>query len=280
MMRTTRAVFPALLLLAAACGGQQDTHAHDHAGHDHGHMAHYTGNGLTEVVHGYRLGEVSGPPTAGKTGRLSFRVYAPSGRAQTEFEIEQTKKMHVYVVRKDLTDFDHVHPEMAADGTWSTPLTLERPGPYRVVAEFLAKDDQGVTHHLVLGTDIEVPGAYQAATLPPPTSSTAVDGYEVSVDGQPVAGRISPLTLRFSRDGRPVTDLQPFLGAYAHLTGFHEGDLAVTHLHPEQQAAGDKPGGPKLDVAAQFLFPGRYRIYIQFQAGQTVHTAPITLQVR
>ncbi|MEK8109242.1 hypothetical protein NKG94_40115 [Micromonospora sp. M12] len=36
--------------------------------------------------------------------------------------------MHLIVVRRDLTGYQHLHPTMAKDGTWSVPLTLAQPG--------------------------------------------------------------------------------------------------------------------------------------------------------
>ncbi|WP_329378415.1 hypothetical protein OG625_09870 [Streptomyces sp. NBC_01351] len=38
-----------------------------------------------------------------------------------------------------------------------------------------------------------------------------------------MAGMAHPLTVSVSKDGKPVTDLQPYLDTYAHLTAFHSG---------------------------------------------------------
>ncbi len=43
--------------------------------------------------------------------------------------------MHLIVVRRDTTGFQHVHPEMAADGTWSVPLAVATAGSYRAFAD-------------------------------------------------------------------------------------------------------------------------------------------------
>src|SRR5215210_1837354 len=42
--------------------------------------------------------------------------------------VEHTRRMHVIVVRRDMTGFQHVHPTQAADGTWSVPVTLRDAG--------------------------------------------------------------------------------------------------------------------------------------------------------
>ena len=60
-----------------------------------------------------------------------------------------------------------------------------------------------------------------------------MDGYTVTLDGDLTAGADAKLTLSVSRDGKPVTDLQPYLAAYGHLVALRDGDLAYLHVHPE-----------------------------------------------
>ena len=252
-----------------------------HGGSGHGHEDTSTGSGLTDVQEGFRLIDVRGPAVPGSVGVLSFRILDPSGAPQTRFEIEQTQLMHVYVVRADLTDFHHVHPTMTPDGRWSAPLTVASAGPYRVVTEFGAVTDRRTVRPFVLGTDLLVPGPYRPEPLPAPAPEVTVDGYTVKIDGDALAGQTSPLTLRFTRVGVPATDLQPYLGTYAHLTAFHPGNLEVVHVHPSGAAPSPgTPGGPALTVDAEFPAPGLYRTYIQFQTDDIVRSAPITIAVR
>ena len=42
-------------------------------------------------------------------------------------------------------------------------------------------------------------------------------------------------------DGEPVTDLQPYLGAYGHLVALRDGDLAYLHVHPDGSPATARP---------------------------------------
>lgn len=290
----------ALAALVACGGGGAATEADQHAGHDHGsgsggehgghgggsgsggeHAGHVesAGDGRAASTHGFTLSDISAPSEPGRPGALSFRILGPHGQPQKEFEVEQTKRMHVYVVRHDLADFDHVHPEMSPDGTWTAPLTLERPGDYRVVTEFTPKGPEGHLDHLVLGQSVTVPGPFVAQPLPPPGGVITVDGYVLHMLGAPEARRPSPLEFHVTKGGEEVTDLQPYLGSYAHLTGFREGDLAAVHMHPEQAARGGEVGGPMLRFTADFAEPGRYRLFLQFQTSGKVHTAPATIDV-
>ena len=44
--------------------------------------------------------------------------------------------MHLIVVRRDLTGFQHLHPRQAADGAWSADSRSREAGAYRVFADF------------------------------------------------------------------------------------------------------------------------------------------------
>jgi hypothetical protein len=93
-----------------------------------------------------------------------------------------------------------------------------------------------------------------------------------------MAGMEHTLTATVTKDGAPVSDLQPCLDTYAHLAAFHAGDLAFAHLHPQGTVNGDH-GGPTLTFDAQMAKTGNYRLFLQFQTGGVLHTAAITLHV-
>jgi len=115
-------------------------------------------------------------------------------------------------------------------------------------------------------------------SLPRASGTTTVDGYTIAVKGDLMAGMAHRLTATVTKNGKPVTDLQPYLDTYAHLTAFHQGDLAFAHLHPETKADGDH-GGPALTFHAEFAQSGNWRLFLQFQTGGKLHTAALTLHV-
>jgi hypothetical protein len=240
----------------------------------------YTGTGLSAAASGFTL-----VPTvaftalpAGKAVPLSFRIEDSSGMAVTSFEDDQTKLMHFYVVRSDLSGFQHVHPTMAADGTWTASLAAMAPGTYRAYASFITKNSSGTPTALVLSKPFTVAGAASTTTLPSAASSAEVDGYTVTLAGDLMAGMEHTLTATITKNGKPVTDLQPYLDTYAHLTAFHQGDMAFAHLHPQGTVNGDH-GGPTLTFDAMMAASGNYRLFLQFQTGGMLHTAAITLHV-
>ncbi|MFF2039571.1 hypothetical protein ACFVVX_04025 [Kitasatospora sp. NPDC058170] len=230
---------------------------------------------------GYRLDAATAALTPGAPAEYRFTVTGPDGRPLTAFGTDQTKRMHFYAVRSDLTGFQHLHPEMAADGTWTAPLAALAAGTWRVYASFVPDSGPGRGTGLVLSRTLDVPGegAAAEAALPAATGSATVDGYTVAVEGAPVAGRAGELKVTVSRGGRPVTDLQPYLETYAHLTAFHAGDQAFAHLHPEAKAEAGGTGGPTLPFHAELPSAGDWRLFLQFQTGGTLHTVGLTLRV-
>src|SRR5947207_345718 len=132
---------------------------------------------------------------------------------------------------------------------------------------------------LVLSDTVTVPGQAADAQLPPPATSTQVDGYTLTLGGDGLTANMSHImTVTVSRDGNPVTDLQPYLATYAHLTAFHSGDLAFAHLHPHGTPGGDH-GGPALTFTAMLPRPGNWRLFLQFQTAGVLHTAALTVNV-
>lgn len=232
--------------------------------------------GLQVAQDGYRLAPLTGTLTAGVTEEFSFRVIGPDGDPVTGYTPTHDKDLHLIVVRRDLTGFQHVHPRMAGDGTWSVPLGVGAAGQFRVIADF---QPSALAENITLGLDVPVPGDYRPVPLPAPgRSASAGDGYTVTLDGDLEPGTSSTLTLTVSRHGKPVTDLEPYLAAYGHLVALRDGDLAYLHVHPDGGPAdGKTQAGPAVTFQVEVPSAGAYRLYLDFQHQGTVRTAEFTV---
>ena len=258
----------------AAHTAEDDGHGatgHDTSSHDA--VADATPGGLTPTADGHTLELASDQVTAGAAVPVQFRITNPSGVPVTDYTVEHEKLLHLIVVRRDLAGFQHVHPTLDATGTWSVPLDLTRGGDYRVFADFTPAGGEGVT----LGTDLRVAGTYDPQELPAPAATATVDGYTVTLDGALRPGETSNVTLSVSRDGQPVTDLQPYLGAYGHLVALRTTDLGYLHVHPDGHPGdGVTAAGPGIDFAVTAPSAGDYRLFLDFQHAGVVHTAEFT----
>ncbi len=208
-----------------------------------------------------------------------FRILGPDGQPQVNFLPEQTKLIHLYGVRDDLTDFIHVHPELVGAGEWSAQMPPLRPGPDHVYATFLIRDGVGKLHQMVLSRPLMVPGSYQFEPIPAPSSSASVDGYEFSWRARPKAWTVLSLPARITFGGQPVVDLQSYLDAYAHMTTVRAANHALGHAHPLELVTPNHDGGPGLTFHTEFPDAGAYRVFIQFMTAGRLHTAELTVQV-
>ncbi|MFF8771965.1 hypothetical protein [Kitasatospora sp. NPDC015120] len=234
--------------------------------------------GLQISDRGYTLALENPFVTAGAPAELRFRVLGADGRPVTGYRPAHEKELHLIVAPRDLSGFQHLHPVRAADGTWSATAALPAAGEYRVFADFTPAD---ATEGLTLGADLHVAGELRPAPLPQTGRTVTVDGYTVTLDGELAPGRAGQLTLNVARDGRPVTDLQPYLGAAGHLVALRAGDLAYLHVHPDGHLpeGAATAGGPAIAFTTTAPSGGEYRLFLDFRHEGTVHTAAFTLPV-
>ncbi|MFE3444360.1 hypothetical protein ACFXNW_15120 [Nocardia sp. NPDC059180] len=231
--------------------------------------------GLSDQAAGYTLSEISAPSAANQPGTLRFHISGPDGAPVTEFTTQHDKKLHLIVVRSDTTEYRHAHPDLAADGTWSIDWTWNAPGEYRVFADFVPGSG-GDPGDLVLSRTVPVAGTVGLQPIPPPLPVATVDGFTVTRTGElTTAG--GELRFDITRDGVPVTDLDPYLGAYAHLVALRAEDLAYLHVHPQGEV-GKSPPGPQVSFHAQAPSTGAYRLYLDFSHAGAVHTAEFTVE--
>ena len=230
--------------------------------------------GLSAFEDGYSLKLAAATHPVGQPEPFAFTVLGPEGQPVTDYTPTHDKELHLIVVRRDTTGFQHLHPERDAGGRWTVPLALSRAGVYKVFVDF-APDGQ--TDALTLAADVSTTGLYEPQPLPEVSRTTTVDGYTVTLAGDLVAGRESELTLSVSRDGRPVTDLEPYLAAYGHLVALRAGDLGYLHVHPDGEPGdGRTAPGPEITFSVDVPTAGDYRLYLNFQHEDVVRTAEFT----
>lgn len=231
-------------------------------------------NGTSIAQSGFTLSEIQAPRTVGTEGTLSFAITNQDGTAVTEYETAHGKDLHLIVVRTDGAGYRHVHPVLdSATGTWSLPWAWERAGTYRAYADFTSGDTS-----VTLSRFVTAGGEITPEPRTSVVTEAQVAGFDVSVSGELVGGAASDLTIDITRDGEPVTTLEPYLGAFGHLVALRDGDLAYLHVH----ANGEEPqpgetSGPTISFTAHAPTAGRYLLYLDFQVDGTVHTAELVL---
>jgi hypothetical protein len=199
--------------------------------------------------------------------QLTFRIVDAEGETVRDFDVAHEKRMHLIVARRDLTGFQHLHPEQRADGAWTAAATLPDAGSYRLFADFTRDGDAHT-----LGADLRVDGDADLRPLPAPAAETRSDGGEtVTLTGADHlrAGTAATLDFAIERDGQPVA-VEPYLGASGHLVALRDGDLAFLHVHPS---------GDGVSFETTFPSAGAYRLFLQVKVGGEVRTSAFTVEV-
>lgn len=216
----------------------------------------------------YQLRAATTTFAPGVTSAWSFEVIGPRG-APSSYRMQHERELHLIVVRDDLSTFSHLHPTHDDAGGWSVELTLPFAGSYTAFAD-VAPDEAAAT---TLKLSLQADGDWEPDPAPAPSRACEVDGYEVELRGDVVAGVGSEINFTVTKNGTPV-EPDTYLGAAGHLVALRSGDLEYLHVHPLET---DEPG----DIPFMMHAPSRglYRLFLQFLHGGQVRTADFTLEV-
>ncbi len=244
------------------------------AGHVHEQEAHHAPAPAT-----IRATLAPAPPLKiGEAAILTLSLLNQEGKPVLldDLRLVHTEKLHLLIIDPSLSDYQHVHPTPGAiPGSYTFAVTARQAGDYRVFVDLLpeasARQEYAITSFHVAGT----PGVPK----PVVNDSTTVDGYRFTLQfaEPPRAGQPGRIRLSVAgADGQPFSQLQPVMGAFAHMVGFNVERSTVVHLHPlgrEPETATER-GGPHLDFMADFATPGYQKLFAQVQVdGQPVFAA-------
>lgn len=208
-----------------------------------------------------------------KTGRLVD---------EDAIAVTHTKKLHLFVVDSSLRDYQHIHPEPTAEpGVFSFRFEPKTGNRYDAWADFtLAANGK---NHIV-----------KAAI---PVKGRAMDPH-IRVNEQASLGNLhfdwrasGPLELGADcfvditvtdAQGRAVSDLEPVMGAFAHLAGFSADGKSLIHCHPlgQEPATNNERGGPKLRFHIHPETSGPVQFYLQVKHHGQEMFVPFGQQVK
>lgn len=262
-----------LLTLLTACTQTSDQSANSIGGMDHSSHLATNSNNASQVTTIWKLSNET--PQNQKDEEVTIQVQEAGGKP-VYLEMNHEKLMHLIVVNKDLSYFNHIHPTLVGTGLFKITTQFPAGGDYKLIADFVPKATDGVT----ASKWIKVAGAVPSQQpLTPDTNFTkTVDGKKVTLTVDKLKAG-DPVNLTFNvKDAatqQPVTDLQPYLGAIGHVVILSADAETYLHIHPMN----DKEAGPDAKFMTIFPTSGIYKVWGQFQHHGKVFVVPFVLNV-
>jgi hypothetical protein len=220
----------------------------------------------------------------GLEARGHLSLWGPEGEPVTPDELAEvhTQRIHLLVIDDSFTDYHHEHPVPTnVSGRYDFSFTPRKTGTYLVWAD-LQPYLTGLQEYAM--TVIPAMTPQEPLRITADQLDTTVNGLHYAIRfQQPVkAGETAIGTLRVTQgDGSGFTRLEPVMGAFAHLVGFHENHQTVLHIHPEtsRPPAPNDRGGPDLHFRLFAPYPGFFRLFVQIQRDGSQQFASFALNV-
>lgn len=243
-----------------------DNHMHDH------HNGHHLKD-QSRVIPTWKFQE---SPKDGRKERLFIQLNDAKGKAIETLQLSHEKMMHVIIVSKDLSYFDHAHPEYEGNGRFHVDIEFQNGGEYKLIADFVIEHSGPmlISHWVSVRGDVTTEKPLKADTdLTKVVNNKMISlsfdelkhGHEVTIT----------FTILDSKTKQPILDLEPYLGAIGHVVAISEGAQHYLHIHPINETT----KGPEAKFITTFPASGLYKLWGQFLHHGTLITVPFTIQV-
>ena len=228
----------------------------------------------------------------GKSVQFRFTIFHPKTGAQIkDFNILHDMPFHLFVVSRDFSHFDHIHPTKQSDGSFTIQTVLPKAGHYQIFCDmFPAGGMPQVIHkNLVTAGYVGDVISSQAKIVSDKSLTKTLDGmrFELKFDPvAPVAGKEAVLKYHITdaQTGKPITNIQPYLGAWGHTLILSEDATDYLHSHPvemipEEVDRSKLTSKADIDFDTFFPRPGQYKIWSQFQRNNKITTVSFNVSV-
>lgn len=223
--------------------------------------------------------------TVGKTTQVTLKMTnMADSKPLTLDDLKEahTRKLHLLIVDPSLTDYHHIHPVAGKNaGEFVFDFTPKKNDSYRVWADVIPVAT-GKQEYVMADMGS---AAKDKATITKTTSMTStVDGYSftLALDREPKVDSAVMGNITVTKDGKPFTQLEPVMGAFAHVVGFGEDYNSVLHIHPmgKEPTSNTERGGPKLDFHIEPKTVGFVKLFAQVRIDGKDLFAPFGVTVK
>ncbi len=222
-----------------------------------------------------------------------FLTDKTTGQPIQDLAIEHEAAIHAIIVSYDLSYFAYVHPQSApnAQGRYTIEHTFPAKGDYVVYIEFAPEGKPTEVHRF----DLPVGGGGTSLPDLAPNLAPAQTGSYTATIADISDAQGKAYTVHIERDGQPVTDLQPYLGAAAHIVTLDQYTGSFGHAHAVEgtnaasldsmenmsaMEATPAAFGPDITFRPASAGPGLYKMWVQFEHQGQVQTVSWVVEVK
>ena len=217
-----------------------------------------------------------------KGGDLVVSQYAPGARQPITactshapasktpcYVLTEDEPVHVILVRDDFNGFSHVHPQLQG-GVYSIHVSLEpRHRYYAYVASQVSGMPEQIFRFVVQPA---VKPAHVTATAIKPAAKTTAGPYQVALDQPRLrAGKPQVLNADITHDPRSP-GVAPYHVAWVRAILVNTSSLTFGHV----DGAIDRGICCEYALRMPALSKGLYKLWLQFDDGSAIYTAPFT----
>lgn len=266
----------AAVIAAFALTGCHRAHSGSMPAPGAGHVGH-SGGGDSHSAHGQRFLKLTvspdKEPQSGSDTKLLLRVADAGGSTIKDFEVVHDHKAHLIIVTNGLEQFAHVHPQLAADGSLTISYRFPVGGHYLLFLDYKPVGQPQATGF----AELHVGGQTVAAPELRPNVPGIVEMEDLKAEVSVTASNGGAKRLVFKlldKMGRPITNLEPYMGAMGHLVVISADGKDYVHAHMDGAEA-DKG---VVTFEAHFKNPGLYKGWGQFQQNGRVRVVPFVIR--
>ncbi len=228
--------------------------------------------------------QMDGKVVAGKPVNAKLVLKHRNGQPITpaELAVVHTEKLHLFVADSSLKDYHHIHPQPTGEpGVLAFSFTPQTSNNYSAWADFtMIKNGQNhkLRTEMPSASGRNIPASVRA------NSHAENKGLNFDWKSEPLQKDVATVVEVNVTDarGKPATDLEPVMGAFAHLVGFSADGKSIIHTHPldaEPRGASDR-GGPRLRFHVEPDCSGATQFYLQVKRGGEDVYVPFGQQIK
>ncbi|TAL58890.1 MAG: hypothetical protein EPN84_12220 [Legionella sp.] len=228
------------------------------------------------------LENTSNTITANTTKTIRFQLLNNNKPLTLEdLKTVHTKKIHVMVIDPTLTDYYHIHPLIDNKSKdFIFKFTPKNSGSYRIWVDITPIS---TNKQLFLNTDIGTSShKYSIDKQVKMNSNVGSYQFDLKLDGQPRVGKPIMAMITVTNNGKPFNELQPVMGAFAHLMGFYADYSSILHIHPmgKEPSKDSERGGSQLMFHLEPQKAGFVKLFAQFRIHEKNVYVPFGIDIK